>query len=138
MNTIASCKLIELPKIADPRGMLTFVENSKHIPFDIKRIFYLYDVPTGESRGAHAHKTLQQFLICLSGSFDVAIDDGSSKDVIHLNRPWHGLYIPPMIWAAEINFDPGSICLVLTSNEFDETDYYRNYDDFLNARASKK
>jgi dTDP-4-dehydrorhamnose 3,5-epimerase-like enzyme len=138
MNTIASCKLIELPKIADPRGMLTFVENSKHIPFDIKRIFYLYDVPTGESRGAHAHKTLHQFLICLSGSFDVAIDDGSSKDVIHLNRPWHGLYIPPMIWAAEINFDPGSICLVLTSNEFDETDYYRNYDDFLNARALKK
>lgn len=138
MNTIASCTLIELPKIADPRGMLTFVENGKHIPFDIKRIFYLYDVPTGESRGAHAHKTLHQFLICLSGSFDVAIDDGSSKDVIHLNRPWHGLYIPPMIWAAEINFDPGSICLVLTSSEFDESDYFRNYDDFLNARALKK
>ena len=138
MNTIDSCTLIKLPKIADPRGMLTFVENSKHIPFDIKRIFYLYDVPTGESRGAHAHKTLHQFLICLSGSFDVAIDDGSAKNVIHLNRPWKGLYIPPMIWAAEINFDPGSICLVLTSSEFDESDYYRNYDDFLNARALKK
>jgi hypothetical protein len=134
-TTIESCQLIDLPKITDPRGMLTFIENGSHIPFDIKRIFYLYDVPTGESRGAHAHKTLHQFLICLSGSFDVAIDDGDSKKLIHLNRPWNGLYIPPMIWAAEINFDPGSICLVLTSNVFDETDYYRNYDDYLKARA---
>lgn len=137
-TTIASCQLIQLPKIADPRGMLTFIENGSHIPFEIKRIFYLYDVPTGESRGAHAHKKLHQFLICLSGSFDVAIDDGDSKKIIHLNRPWNGLYIPPMIWAAEINFDPGSICLVLTSSTFDETDYYRNYDDFLEARALVK
>jgi len=132
---ISSCTLVDLPKISDPRGMLTFIESGIHLPFDVKRIFYLYDVPTGESRGAHAHKTLEQFLICLSGSFDVQIDDGSSREVIHLNRPWKGLYIPPMIWAAETDFDPGTICLVLASNSFDETDYYRNYDDYLKARA---
>lgn len=137
-NTISSCTLIDLPRISDPRGMLTFVENGSQIPFDIKRIFYLYDVPTGESRGAHAHKTLHQFLICLSGSFDVAIDDGFSKKTFHLNRPWKGLYIPPMIWAAEVNFDPGSICLVLTSSAFDESDYYRNYDDYLKVRTLSK
>jgi oxalate decarboxylase/phosphoglucose isomerase-like protein (cupin superfamily) len=118
--------------------MLTFIEDGIHLPFEMKRIFYLYDVPTGESRGAHAHKTLKQFLICLSGSFDVQVDDGSSREVIHLNRPWKGLYIPPMIWAAETNFDPGTICLVLASNSFDETDYYRDYDDFLKARALVK
>ena len=135
---ISSCTLIDLPKVSDPRGMLTFVENGTHLPFDIKRIFYLYDVPTGESRGAHAHKTLEQFLICLSGSFDVQLDDGCSHEVVHLNRPWKGLYIPPMIWAAETNFDPGTICLVLASNLFDEKDYYRNYDDYLKARALVK
>lgn len=134
---LSSCNIVDLPKITDPRGMLTFVENSVHIPFEIKRIFYLYDVPTGESRGAHAHKTLEQFLICLSGSFDVELDDGISKKVVHLNRPWKGLYIPPMIWAAEVNFDPGTICLCLASQLFDEADYYRYYDDFLNARALK-
>lgn len=135
---ISSCTLIDLPKVSDPRGMLTFIEDGIHLPFEMKRIFYLYDVPTGESRGAHAHKTLKQFLICLSGSFDVQVDDGSSREVIHLNRPWKGLYIPPMIWAAETNFDPGTICLVLASNSFDETDYYRDYDDFLKARALVK
>jgi oxalate decarboxylase/phosphoglucose isomerase-like protein (cupin superfamily) len=134
---LSSCNIIDLPKIADPRGMLTFVENCVHVPFEIKRIFYLYDVPTGESRGAHAHKTLEQFLICLSGSFDVELDDGSSKKLVHLNRPWKGLYIPPMIWAAEVNFDPGTICLCLASQAFDEADYYRNYDDFLKARTLK-
>ncbi len=135
---ISSCQLIDLPKIADPRGNLTFLEGSVHLPFDVKRVFYLYDVPTGASRGAHAHKKLEQFLICLSGSYDVEIDDGISKEVIHLNRPWKGLYIPPMIWAAETNFDPGSICLVLTSSLFDEADYYRNYDDFIKAKFSSK
>lgn len=126
---------MDLPKISDPRGMLTFIENGSQCPFDIKRIFYLYDVPTGESRGAHAHKTLQQFLICLSGSFDVELDDGKSQKVVHLNRPWRGLYIPPMIWAAEVNFDPGTICLVLASDRFDEADYYRNYNDYLDAKV---
>ena len=132
---ISDCKLIELPKLLDPRGKLTFIEGGRHIPFDIKRVFYLYDVPTGEDRGAHAHKKLDQFLVCLSGSFDVSLDDGVNKSLIHLNRPWQGLHIPPMIWAAEINFDPGSLCLVMASMAYDEADYHRNYDDFLDAKG---
>lgn len=130
---VSDCKIIDLPKIVDPRGNLTFVEGSRHIPFDINRIFYLYDIPTGEDRGAHAHKELHQLLICLSGSFDVALDDGIEKKTVHLNRPWQGLHIPPMIWAAELNFDPGSVCLVLASMHFNESDYYREYDEFLAA-----
>lgn len=131
--SIEDCKLYTLPKITDPRGNLTFLESNKHLPFDIKRVFYLYDVPTEEDRGAHAHKNLHQFLICLSGSFDVAIEDGTSKTKIHLNRPWKGLHVPPMIWAAEVNFDPGSICLVLASDVYDESDYIRDYAQFLSA-----
>jgi dTDP-4-dehydrorhamnose 3,5-epimerase-like enzyme len=134
---VSDCKIIDLPKIADPRGNLTFLEGGRHVPFEIKRIFYLYDIPTGESRGAHAHKELHQFLICLSGSFDVALDDGANKKTIHLNRPWQGLHIPPMIWAAELNFDPGSVCLVLASMAFNESDYYRDYDQFLAALKSR-
>jgi len=130
---LENCTLIELPKIHDPRGNLTFVESERNVPFEIKRVFYIYDVPTGNDRGAHAHRTLHQFLICLAGSFDVTLDDGNSQDTVHLNRPWKGLHIPPMIWAAEINFDPGSICLVLTSDYFDESDYYRDYDQFISA-----
>lgn len=133
---IENCRIIVLPKIVDPRGNLTFVEGNRHIPFDIKRVFYLYDVPTGADRGAHAHKKLHQLIICLSGSFDVSLDDGTQKNVVHLNRPWQGLHIPPMIWAAEINFDPGSICLVFASDEYDESDYYRDYGDYIKAVAS--
>ncbi|HEX2910743.1 MAG TPA: FdtA/QdtA family cupin domain-containing protein [Chloroflexia bacterium] len=132
-NLLEHCRLIELPKITDPRGNLTFVEQTRHVPFEIKRVFFLYDVPTGADRGAHAHKNLHQFLICLSGSFDVKLDNGVSKATVHLNRPWVGLHIPPMIWAAEVNFDPGSICLVLTSDFYDETDYYRDYSQYLEA-----
>ena len=128
---LVDCKLIDLPKITDPRGNLTFIESGRHLPFDIKRVFYLYDVPTGEDRGAHAHRKLHQFLICLSGSFDVALDDGFKKDTIHLNRPWKGLHIPPMIWASEINFDPGSVCLVMASEYFEEADYIRDYSEFI-------
>ena len=132
-SSIDQCVIVDLPKMSDPRGNLTFIESSKHIPFDIKRVFYIYDVPTGESRGAHAHKTLQQFIICLSGSFDVKVDDGNQKKTIHLNRPWQGVHIPPMIWGAETNFDPGSVCLILVSDFYDESDYYRNYEKFLEA-----
>ena len=131
--SVEDCKLIELPKISDPRGNLTFVEGNRHIPFEIKRVFYLYDVPTGADRGAHAHKQLLQFLICLSGSFDVSLDDGVQKKIVHLNRPWQGLHIPHMIWGAEINFDPGSICLVFASDKYDESDYIRDYSEFLVA-----
>ncbi|UOA09531.1 FdtA/QdtA family cupin domain-containing protein [Methylobacter sp. S3L5C] len=129
--TISDCKVVTLPKAKDPRGNLTFIEGNNHVPFDIKRVFYLYDVPTEESRGAHAHKTLHQFLICLAGSFDVEIDDGEFQGKIHLNRPWKGLHIPPMIWAAEVDFDPGSVCLVLASELYDATDYIRDYSEFL-------
>jgi hypothetical protein len=127
---VRDCRIVEFPKVVDHRGNLTFIEGGRHVPFEVKRVFYIYDVPTGESRGAHAHRSLHQCLICLSGSFDVAIDDGAAKDVVHLNRPWRGLYIPPLIWAREINFDPGTVCLVLTSDFFDESDNIRDYDLF--------
>jgi len=130
-QNIGSCKIIQLPKMEDPRGNLTFIQGKKNIPFEIKRIFYIYDVPTGESRGAHAHRTLHQFLVCLSGSFDVEIDDGVNKRKIHLNRPWQGLHIPPGIWASETNFDAGSICVVIVSDYYDADDYIRDYDEFL-------
>ncbi len=128
---INACRILSLPKINDPRGNLTFVEGHAHIPFAIRRLFFIYDVPTGESRGAHAHRTLHQFLICLSGSFDVAVDDGTSQGMIHLNRPWQGLHLPPLIWAAERNFDPGTVCLVLASDVYRESDYVRDYDEYL-------
>jgi hypothetical protein len=130
--SINDCKVASLPKINDPRGNLTFIEGNNHIPFDIRRVFYLYDVPTEESRGAHAHKELHQFLICLSGSFDVTIDDGEFQAKIHLNRPWKGLHIPPLIWAAEVNFDPGTVCLVMASQVYNESDYIREYAQYLN------
>lgn len=135
-TTINDCKVVTLPKVNDPRGNLTFIESNHHVPFDIKRVFYLYDIPTEENRGAHAHKTLHQFLICLTGSFDVEVDDGESKGLIHLNRPWKGLHIPPMIWAAEVNFDSGSVCLVLASEEYREDDYIRDYTQFLSKTNS--
>lgn len=129
--SVEFCRIIDLPKINDLRGNLTFIEENKHIPFEVKRIFYIYDIPTGKSRGAHAHHTLHQFIICLSGSLDVNLDDGHNKKTIHLNRPWQGLYIPPMIWGSESNFDPGTIYLVLASDFYDEADYYRDYNIFL-------
>ncbi len=135
--SLADCRLITLPKIDDPRGNLTFIEGGGHIPFEIKRAFYIYDVPAGKTRGAHAHKQLQQFLICLSGSFDVMLDDGKDKSVVRLNHPWLGLYIPPLIWDSEGNFDAGSVCLVLASIHYDESDYYRDYQGFLAAVRSR-
>jgi hypothetical protein len=127
------CKLIDLPKITDVRGNLTFIEEMTHVPFEIKRVFYIYDVPTAESRGYHAHKTDHQFLICLSGSLNVYLDDGNNKKVVHLNRPWQGLHVPPMIWALQGDFDPGTVCMVLCSTHFSAEDYYRDYDLFLAA-----
>lgn len=125
------CRLIELGRISDPRGNLTFIENQGQIPFDIKRVFYLYDVPTAESRGAHAHRALYQFMVCLSGSFEVALDSGKDRSRVRLNRPWQGLLVPPMIWAAEENFDPGTVCLVLASELYQASDYIRDYVEFL-------
>jgi hypothetical protein len=132
--TIDDCPIIEFPRIVDPEGSLTFIEGQRHVPFDIRRVFYIYDVPTAESRGAHAHKELQQVLICLSGSFNVLLDDGERRTVLRMNRPWRGLYVPPMIWAAIVDFDPGSVCLVLASERYSEEDYYRDYRKYLEAR----
>jgi len=126
-------KLIDLPKIADTRGNLTFVEGGRHVPFDIRRIFYLYDVPGGADRAGHALKTCHQFLIAMSGSFDVVVDDGRNKARFHLNRSYYGLCIPRMIWRELDNFSSGSVCLVLASEYYDEADYYRVYSDFVTA-----
>lgn len=131
MTTIADCKIIQLPRIYNRAGNITPVHNNVDVPLDVKRVFYLYDIPGGESRGAHAHKECHQFLIAASGSFDVALDDGVNKSTIQLNRPYYGLHIPPGIWASELNFSSGSICLVLASHTYSEADYLRNYDDFI-------
>ena len=133
---INACQMVSLPKIADPRGNLTFIEGGSHIPFDIQRVYYLYDVPGGAERGGHAHKGLQQLIIAMSGSFDVVLDDGHEKKRVHLNRSYNGLYICPMIWRELDNFSSGSVCMVLASSKYDEDDYYRNYADFIQARTS--
>ena len=129
--SVSDCSVIELPKIENRSGNLTSIQNSIEIPFDIKRIFYLYDIPGGKDRGAHAHIECHQFLIAGSGSFDVLLDDGKSKKIVTLNQPYKGLHIPPGIWASEINFSSGSICLVLASHKYDEKDYIREYGEFL-------
>lgn len=129
--TVYDCSLIHLPKIENRAGNITPINNSKEIPFDVKRVFYLYDIPGGKSRGAHAHKECHQFILAVSGAFEVLLDDGNTKRVVQLNRPFVGLHIPPNIWASEINFSSGSICLVLTSHGYDPEDYIRDYDEFL-------
>jgi len=131
MNKLEQCRLIDLPKISDPRGNLTFIEGSHHVPFDIRRVYYTYDVPGGSDRGAHAHKRLHQLIIAMSGSFDVVLDDGFEKKRFHLNRSYFGLYVCPMMWRELDNFSSGSVCLVLASELFDPDDYYRDYDLFL-------
>ena len=128
---VSDCSLIELPKIENRSGNLTAIQNSIEIPFDIKRIFYLYDIPRGKDRGAHAHIECHQFLIAGSGSFDVLLDDGKSKKLVTLNQPYKGLHVPPGIWASEVNFSSGSICLVLASHNYDEKDYIVEYSEFL-------
>ena len=132
-RALALCHRIELPVISDRRGNLTFLEGGRHVPFDIKRIYYLYDVPGGAHRAGHAHKKLQQVLIAMSGSFDVTLDDGFSKTKFHLNRSYQGLYIPPMVWRDIDNFSSGAVCMAVASEFFDETDYYREYEAFLQA-----
>jgi len=136
--TVFDCSSFILPQIKDRRGNITPLHNSVELPFDVRRIFYLYDIPGGESRGAHAHKKCHQFLIAASGSFEVLLDDGRTQRLIQLNRPYVGLHIPPMIWASEINFSSGSICLVLASEVYDAQDYIRDYNEFLDLNGIKK
>lgn len=135
---LADCRIIDLPKITDPRGNLTFIEGKRHIPYEIKRVYYLYDVPGGAERGGHAHKALHQFLVAMSGSFDVVLNDGGTEQHFHLNRSYYGLYISPMVWREIDNFSSGSVCMVLASSPYDEGDYYRDYSDFLKAMRALK
>jgi dTDP-4-dehydrorhamnose 3,5-epimerase-like enzyme len=130
---IADCIITELPRIQDPRGNLTFVEAGKQAPFDIRRVYYLYDVPGGSERGGHAHFQLHQLMIAMSGSFDIVLDDGFDRKRVHLNRSYNALYIPPMTWRELDNFSSGSVCMVLASEHFDEADYIRDYSAFMVA-----
>lgn len=132
------CSIIELPKIPDRRGNLTFIEASQHIPFDIQRVYYLYDVPGGAARGGHAHKDLQQFIVAASGSFTVVTDNGHEKKEYYLNRSYYGLYLPIMTWREIEDFSSGSVCLVLASRHYDEDDYIRDYQEFKKIAARDK
>jgi hypothetical protein len=129
--TIFDCQIIHFPKIHNPAGNISPIENNKNIPFAVKRVYYLYDIPGGESRGAHGHKELESVIIALSGSFDVTIDDGNNKKTVQLNRPYLGINVKPEMWRDLSNFSSGAICLVLASHVYDEYDYIRNYDEFL-------
>jgi len=137
-KSVFDCSLCELNKMHDPEGNLTFIYENKHVPFPINRVFYSYDIPGGESRGAHAHKECHQFLIAASGSFEVVLDDGVNKRTVLLNRPFWGLHIPPGIWASEQGFSSGSICLVLASHGYFEEDYIRDYSDYLKYKEENK
>ena len=128
---LSQCRILELPKMADPRGNLTFIEGERHVPFTIKRVFYLYDVPGGADRAGHALKQCHQFLIAMSGSFDVVVYNGKDKQRFHLNRSHYGLHLPPMFWREMDNFSSGSVCLALASELYDEKDYYRDYREYL-------
>lgn len=131
--SIQECHLIDLPKINDERGNLTFIEAERHVPFDIERVFYLYDVPGGSLRAGHALKSCHQFIIAISGSFDVVLDDGAARQRFHLNRSHYGLYVTPLTWREIDNFSSNSVCLVLASAAYSEKDYYRDYESFLAA-----
>ena len=128
---IDDCKIIDLPMIKNPKGNLTFIEAGRQIPFDIRRVYYLYDIPGGEERGGHAHRALHQLIIAMSGSFDIRLDDGRAKKTVHMNRSYYGLYICPMIWREIDNFSSGAVCMALASEFYDEADYYRDYDQFI-------
>jgi hypothetical protein len=130
-KTVYDCSVIELSKIENRAGNITPVTSQLNIPFSIKRIFYIYDIPGGKDRGAHAHKECHQFLVASSGSFDIELDDGINKRTVTLNRPYFGLHIPPGIWAAEKGFSSGAVCLVLASHKYSETDYIRDYENYI-------
>lgn len=134
-STIYNCSVIELNRIHKRSGNITVVENFRHIPFEIRRVYYLYDVPGGGERGGHAHKELKQLIVAASGCFDVVLNDGKNKKVVELNRPYYGLYVVPGIWRELINFSSGAICLVLASEKYFKEDYLRDYSDFLEWKA---
>lgn len=130
-STLASCRIVQLPKVDDVRGNLSFIEERRHIPFAIRRVYWVYDVPGGATRDGHAYYTLEEFIIAVSGSFDVAIDDGKERQIVQLNRSYVGLYVPPMVWRSLENFSSNSVALILASQPFSEEDYLREYQDFV-------
>jgi hypothetical protein len=136
MTTINDCMLLELPRITNRNGSLTPVYGCEHVPFNIARLYYLYDIPGGETRGGHAHRELQQLIVSALGSFSVILDDGFSKRVVTLNRAYYGLYVPTMIWRELVDFSSGAICLVLASRPYDESDYIRSYDRFRSSKQN--
>lgn len=136
-NTVYNCSVISLPKVHNRAGNLTALENNRNIPFGIKRVYYLYDIPGGEARGGHAHKTLEQFIVAVSGAFDVLIDDGINSKIVRLDRPYFGLHILPGIWRELLNFSSGAICMVLASEKYDENDYIRSYNIFKKWKSLK-
>jgi len=135
---LSDCRSIELPKILDYRGNLSFVEPGRPIPFVVQRVYWIYDVPGGETRGGHAYKTLQEFMIALSGSFDVVLDDGGQRKVVSLNRSYFGLYVPNMIWRYLENFSTNAVCMILASLFYSEDDYIRDYKEYLNQIVKGK
>jgi len=135
--SLDKCKIVELPKIQDERGNLTFIESGRHVPFDIKRMYYLYDIPGGASRAAHGHRRLHQFMVAMSGSFDITLNNGKDLRKYTLNRPYMGLYIPPMLWRDLDNFSSGAVCMVLASEYYDEDEYIRDYNEFKILTAIK-
>ena len=135
--TTQTCRIISLPRVTDPRGNLTFVQEGDHLPFEIQRVYYLYDVPGGESRGGHAHRLLEQLIIAASGSFSVSIDDGFERRDFFLSRSYYGLYVPRMVWRHIDNFSSASVCLVLASRKYEEDDYVRSYPEFAKELAVK-
>jgi hypothetical protein len=129
--SVSGCRLLHLPVVRDQRGNLTVIESPQHVPFHIRRVYYLYDIPAGEHRAGHAHRTLEQLLVAVAGSFDVVLDDGKTRQTVTLNRPFVGLYLPQLVWREIENFSAGAVCLALASDHFDESDYVRNYERFV-------
>jgi hypothetical protein len=133
MSSLETCKLIDLPRVDDPRGHLTFIEGTRHVPFEIARVYYVYGTPEGAERGGHAHRRLEQLIIAPTGSFEVILDDATSRMTVRLTRPDQGLYIGSMVWRELARFTAGAVCLVLASAPYDEADYYRDYQEFVQA-----
>ena len=136
--SLSRCRIIELPKIVDARGNLSFIEGDAHVPFPIRRVYYLYDVPAGAERGGHGHRELQQLIVAVAGSFEVLLDDGDESRRVRLDRPYRGLLVAPMIWRELDNFSAGAVCLVLASLPYDEADYYRDREEFVHAARAQR
>ena len=137
MGDVSQCRLVRLPRLSDGRGSLSFVQPGTMLPFEIRRVYYLYDVPPGQVRGAHGHRKLEQLMVAVAGALEVECDDGHKTRTFRLDAPNVGLYVSPMIWRNLIGFQPGTVCVVLASAPYDEGDYFRNYNDFLAATAQR-